>query len=150
MPAFIWNTNHLMWKVVAPFSDSADVLKSYIVDPSAYVYWSTPRLQDDIKAGDAAYIFRTVDREGIVACGIVEEAPRQLTSGAMTQFAFAARLTPPGWDEQVAPSAWKTGIRITRTFWDDPIRTGFRPAQGAIGRLGEADIAGIAREIAAR
>ena len=35
-------------------------------------------LQDEIKVGDAAYIFRTVDKPGIVACGRVEETPRQL------------------------------------------------------------------------
>jgi hypothetical protein len=43
MPAFVWNTNHLMWKVVPPFTDSLAVLKAYLTDPSCYVYWSTPR-----------------------------------------------------------------------------------------------------------
>ena len=52
MPAFVWVTNHRMWKVVAPFSGSSDVLKAYITDPCAYVYWSTPRHIDEIKAGD--------------------------------------------------------------------------------------------------
>jgi hypothetical protein len=54
MSAFIWNTNHRMWKVVPPFADSFSVLKAYICDPSAYVYWSTPRFHDAIKVGDAS------------------------------------------------------------------------------------------------
>ena len=74
MPAFVWITNHRMWKVVAPFSESFDVLKAYITDPSAYVYWSTPRHIDEIKPGDTAYIFRSVDRAGIVARGVVGSA----------------------------------------------------------------------------
>ena len=69
MPAFVWITNHRMWKVVEPFSESWDVLKAYVTDPSAYVYWSTPRHIDEIKPGDTAYIFRSVDRQGIVARG---------------------------------------------------------------------------------
>ena len=32
------------------------MLKAYIVDPAAYVYWSTPRLYDEIAVGDTAYI----------------------------------------------------------------------------------------------
>ena len=43
MAAFIWNTNPRMWSVAPPFADSFDVLKAYVCDPSAYVYWSTPR-----------------------------------------------------------------------------------------------------------
>src|SRR5882762_8814563 len=83
MPGFVWYTNHRMWKIVPPFADSRDVLKAYIVDPCAYVYWSTPRLQDEIKAGAIAYIFRTADddgNDGIVARGTVVETPRQFTS----------------------------------------------------------------------
>ena len=147
MPAFVWITNHRMWKVVAPFSDSFDVLKAYITDPSAYVYWSTPRLMDEIKAGDTAYIFRSVDREGIVARGVVEEAPRHLS--AATSFAFPARLTPPGWDESVAPSAWKTGIRIEKTFWDAPVRMELH-AHGAVARLSEDEVRGIEGEVKGR
>jgi hypothetical protein len=145
MPAFVWITNHRMWKVVAPFRESADVLKAYITDPSAYVYWSTPRLIDEIKAGDTAYILRSVDREGIVARGVVEEAPKHLSSTTLASFAFPARLTPPGWDESVAPSAWKTGIRIERTFWDAPVSAGLR-ARGAVGRLSEEEVKGIEGE----
>src|ERR1044072_1200485 len=117
MPAFVWITNHRMWKVVAPFRESFDVLKAYITDPSAYVYWSTPRLIEEIKAGDTAYIFRSVDREGIVARGVVEEAPKLLSATSAASFAFPARLTPPGWDESVAPSALATGIRIEWSLW---------------------------------
>ena len=72
MAGFIWYTNHRMWRIVPPFADSREVLKAYIVDPSAYVYWSTPRFQDEIKAGTIAYIFRTADddgNDGIVARG---------------------------------------------------------------------------------
>src|SRR5258708_518861 len=56
MTAYIWHTHHGMWKVVPPFEDSFDVLKAYITDPSAYVYWSTPRFQSEIKPGDIAFI----------------------------------------------------------------------------------------------
>ena len=149
MPAFVWVTNHRMWKVVAPFSESFDVLKAYITDPSAYVYWSTPRHIDEIKPGDTAYIFRSVDRQGIVARGVVEEAPRHLSAASAASFAFPARLTPPGWDESVAPSAWKTGIRIQRTFWDEPVGTGLN-THGAVGRLSEDEVRGIEGEIAGR
>jgi len=149
MPAFVWITNHRMWKVVEPFSESWDVLKAYVTDPSAYVYWSTPRHIDEIKVGDTAYIFRSVDRQGIVARGVVEEAPRHLSAASATSFAFPARLTPPGWDESVAPSAWKTGIRIERTFWDEPVGAGLNP-HGAVGRLSEDEVRGIEGEIAGR
>ena len=145
MPAFVWITNHRMWKVVAPFSESFDVLKAYICDPSAYVYWLTPRLMDEIKAGDTAYIFRSVDREGIVARGVVEEAPKHLSSATAASFAFPARLTPAGWDESVAPSAWKTGIRIERTFWDAPVGCGLR-VHGAVARLSEDELKAIESE----
>jgi hypothetical protein len=33
-----------MWRIVPPFADSLAVLRAYITDPAAYVYWSTPRL----------------------------------------------------------------------------------------------------------
>jgi hypothetical protein len=134
-----------MWSVVPPFADSWDVLKAYITDLSAYVYWSTPHLQDEIKVGDAAYIFRTVDRIGVVACGVVAETPRHLSSSTARDFAFPARLSPPGWDEAVAPSAWKTGIRIARTHWDAPLATDWTPAHGAVSRLSDADVAAIER-----
>jgi hypothetical protein len=150
MAGFVWNTNHRMWKIVPPFRDSWDVLKAYIVDPSTYVYWSTPRLQEEIKVGDAAYIFRTVDKAGIVARGRVEETPRQLTPANKSLFAFPDRLTPAGWDEGVAPSAWKTGIRVEQTFWDEPIDTGLRPQQSAVGRLSDDDVRAIEREIGRR
>ena len=75
MPAYVWNTNHRMWKVVPPFADSADVLKAYITDPSAYVYWSTRLFHEEMTVGDVAYILCTVDNEGIVARGRVAEAP---------------------------------------------------------------------------
>src|ERR1043166_10053098 len=149
MPAFVWVTNHRVWKVGGPFSASFDVLKAYITDPSAYVYWSTPRLIDEIKAGDTAYLFRSVDREGIVARGVVAEAPRLLSAATAASFAFPARLTPPGWDQSVAPSAWKTGIRIEQTFWDAPVGLGLR-AHGAVGRLSEEEVRAVEGEIAGR
>lgn len=149
MPAFIWNTNHLMWKVVPPFTDSLGVLKAYITDPSAYVYWSTPRFQEDIAVGDIAYVFCTVDNQGIVARGRVAEAPRQLTQTNGSQFAKSARLTPAGWDEQIAPSSWKTGIAIERTFWDAPLKSG-KPAVGTVGRVSDELTKAIEAEIAAR
>jgi hypothetical protein len=153
MAGFVWYTNHRMWQIVPPFADSREVLKAYIVDASAYVYWSTPRHQDEIRAGDAAYIFRTADeqgKDGIVACGTVEETPRNLTAATLELFALPARLAPAGWDEEVAPSSRKTGIRILRTFWDDPINPGLRPAYGAMGRLSEDECKAIESEIARR
>lgn len=153
MAGFIWITNHRMWKIVPPFADSRDVLKAYIVDASAYVYWSTPRHQDEIKAGDDAYIFRTADehgRDGIVACGRVEETPRNLTPATIALFAYPERLAPAGWDEEIAPSSRKTGIRITRTFWDDPINPGLRAALGAVGRLSDDECRAIEGEIRKR
>jgi hypothetical protein len=153
MPAFIWNTNHRMWKVVPPFADSWDVLKAYITDPSTYVYWSTPKHHDDIKLGAIAFILRTFDRNGnngIVARGRVEETPRQLTPTNADLFAIPDRLTPLGWDESVAPSSWKTGIRIEQTFWDSPIATGLRPVEGTVGRLSEEDVKAIEGEISGR
>ena len=150
MAGFVWFTNHRMWKIVPPFTDSWDVLKAYVVDPSAYVYWSTPHLQDQIKVGDAAYIFRTVDKPGIVACGRVEETPRQLTPSSLNEFTHRPRLTPPGWDEAVAPSAWKTGIRIERAFWDDPVDAGLRAQLTAVARLGDDILQAIESEIGRR
>ena len=153
MPGFVWYTNHRMWKIVPPFADSRDVLKAYIVDPCAYVYWSTPRLQDEIKPGAIAYIFRTADddgNDGIVARGIVEETPRQFTAMTLRQFAYPDRLTPAGWDEEVAPSSWKTGIRIEKTFWDRPIIKGVPPAVGAVGRVNEDAVRAIEDEVAGR
>jgi len=150
MPAFVWNTNHRMWKVVPPFQDSLGVLKAYITDAAAYVYWSTPRLHDEIAVGDVAYILCTVDKEGIVARGRVAEAPRLLTPVNAGAFAFPARLTPPGWDEVVAPSSWKTGIAIEATFWDAPVARAMRPAQGAVARVSEEEMARIEREMAGR
>ena len=153
MPAFIWYTNHRMWKVVPPFTDSREVLKAYIVDPCAYVYWSTPRHHEEIRLGDQAYIYLTADedgRDGIVACGVIEETPRQLTAMTRRLFAQPERLAPAGWDEIVAPSAWKTGIRITATYWDAPITAGLRTPVGAIARLSEDAARAVEGEIGAR
>lgn len=151
MAAYIWNTNHRMWSIVAPFTDSLDVLKAYIVDPAAYVYWSTPRLFDEIAVGDIAYIYCTVDNQGIVASGRVEERARELTHASASEFAFPARLTPAGWNETVAPSSWKTGIRIARTFWERPVNPpGFDMPHGTINRLGEAEARAIEAAIGAK
>jgi hypothetical protein len=150
MAGFVWYTNHRMWKIVPPFKDSWDVLKAYVVDASAYVYWSTPHLQDQIRVGDAAYIFRTVDKPGIVACGHVEETPRPLTRSSASAFAFPPRLAPAGWDESVAPSAWKTGIRIERTFWDDPIDAGLRAQLTAVARLSDDAVQAVEGEVSRR
>ena len=139
-----------MWKVVPPFADSLDVLKAYITDPSAYVYWSTPTFQGEIKVGDPAYILCTLDNMGIVARGVVEESPRQLTPKTANLFALPARLTPPGWDEGIAPSFWKTGIRIQKTFWDDPVATGLRPAPSGVARLSAEEFKAIEAEIESR
>ena len=150
MPAFVWNTNHRMWKVVPPFADSLAVLKAYITDASAYVYWSTPRLHEAIAVGDVAYILCTVDHQGIVARGRVAERPRLLNPANAGAFAQPARLTPPGWDELVAPSSYKTGIAIEATFWDAPVAPAMRPAQGGVGRVAEDEARRIEQEMAAR
>jgi hypothetical protein len=153
MAAFIWNTNPQMWSVAPPFADSFDVLKAYVCDPSAYVYWSTPRHQLEIAVGDAAYILRTPHERGpsgIVACGVVEEPPQQLVAGGSVRFVHAPRLAPPGWDEAVAPSSWKTGIRIEFTFWDAPLDAGRAPAIGSVERLSDADVAAISKMMKGR
>ena len=118
MAGFVWYTNHRMWKIVPPFTDSWDVLKAYVVDASAYVYWSTPHLQDQIGVGDAAYIFRTVDKPGIVACGRVEETPRQLDAPERKRVRLSPRV-----------SRRPAGTRSSRP------RRG-RPASGSSGRSG--------------
>ena len=85
-----------------------------------------------------------------MARGRVEETPRQLGPATVNLFAYPARLTPAGWDEGVAPSSWKTGIRIEKTFWDDPITAGLPPAQGSVGRLSDEAARAIEGEIAGR
>jgi hypothetical protein len=127
MPAYVWEHQHRMWKVVPPFADALAVLKAYLTDASAYVYWSTPRLFDEIAVGDVAYILCTVDHQGIVARAPRRGSPRLLNAGNAGAFAQPARLTPPGWDEVVAPSSWKTGIAIEATFWDAPVNRAMRP-----------------------
>jgi hypothetical protein len=80
MTGYIWNANPAKWNVVPPAIDSWDALKTYIIDPSAYVYWSTPVLQGRIRLGDDAFIWRTKYRShenGIIAVGRVQEVPRQ-------------------------------------------------------------------------
>lgn len=152
-PAFIWNANPGMWNVVAPHKDGWDALCAYLLDSSSYVYWSTPRLNKEIKAGDSAVIWRTTHKKGfngVVAIGCVEEQPRQLSSSTKHLFKFPARLQAAGWDETDAPSPLKTGIRIEKTFWDHPINTGVDPLQGTVGRLSEKDLADITREVARR
>jgi hypothetical protein len=78
-----------------------------------------------------------------VAFGVVEEAPRPLSPATTRLFAFPDRLAPAGWDEAVAPSAWKTGIRIHRTHWDDPLAKAWSPAHGAVSRLSDDDLAAM-------
>lgn len=153
MAAFIWNANPKMWMVVPPASDGWDALKAYVVNPSGYVYWSTPLLRADIKAGDKAFIWRTTykkEKTGFVAVGQVQEKPRQLTPSSASLFSFPASLKAAGWNESTAPSVWKTGIKIEKTFWDDPVNTGLSPNQGTVGRLSEDDIKAIERAVASR
>jgi hypothetical protein len=85
-----------------------------------------------------------------VARGIVEETPRQFTATTLRLFAYPDRLTPAGWDEEVAPSSWKTGIRIEKTFWDRPIIKGVPPAIGAVGRVNEDAVTAIEDQVAGR
>jgi hypothetical protein len=49
----------------------------------------------------------------------------------------------------VAPSSWKTGIRIERTFWDDPLKDA-KPAHLTVGRLSEDAVRAIEAEVARR
>ena len=125
MAAYIWNANPARWNVVPPAMASWDALRAYVSDQSGYVYWSTPALHNQVKAGDEAYIWRTKYREhenGIVAVGRVEEPPRLLNAATQRLFALPHRLRAAGWNETDAPSSWKTGIRITRKFWNAPLR----------------------------
>lgn len=153
MTAFMWNANPGKWNVIAPHKDGWDAVCAYVLDPESYVYWSTPQLSKEIKVGDYAVIWRTIHKKGpngVVAIGRVEEQPRQLTVSTKHLFKFPARLAAAGWDETVAPSPLKTGIRIQKTFWHDPINTGVSPRQGTVVRLSEKDLAEITREVARR
>lgn len=150
MAAFIWNANPRMWTVVPPHSDGWDALRAYVTDPSGYVYWSTPKLQADIRVGDFACIWRTTHKKGntgIVAVGRVEESPRQLTPSSIVLFQSGARLRAAGWDEQTARSTWKTGIRIEKTFWSNPVNVGMSGLQGTVNRILEENLRAITRAI---
>lgn len=153
MPGFIWNANPKMWQATSPSTDGWQALWSYVRDGSHYVYWSTPKLQAEIRAGVRAVLWRTTNKKGpngIIAVGHVEESPRQLTLATEPLFSFPARLAAAGWNETAAPSTWKTGIRLENVFWDDPINTGMSPPQGTVGRINEDDLAAITLAIAKR
>jgi|SRR6185312_2177705 len=138
MAAFMWNANPQKWSVVPPSSSSWDALKSYIVDDSNYIYWSTPVLQSAIRVGDSALIWRTKSPNGpsgIIAVGRVAESPRQLSVATKPLFDHPKRIQAAGWSESAAPSAWKTGIRIDRVFWNSPLQVKFSASQGTLRRL---------------
>jgi hypothetical protein len=90
-------------------------MDAYIADASQYVYWSTPPRQcrhAEIQVGKRAYIWRTTSKSGprgIIAIGVVAEAPRQYSSGSARLFARPERIDV---GEEAASSEWKTGISI--------------------------------------
>jgi hypothetical protein len=89
------------------------VLDDYLLDESGYIYWSTPRYRSKIKAGDRAYLWRTLTSRpaGIVAIGLVDQEPKRLTTHNSREFRFCERLNTFG--DKLAPSSdWKTGIRL--------------------------------------
>jgi hypothetical protein len=144
MAAFMWNANPTKWDVVPPSTSGWDALKNYLLDSSNYVYWSTPVNQKAITAPDRAFIWRTKSHNGpsgIVAVGHVDEIPKLLTAASGSSFAYPGRITAAGWNEANAPSPWKTGIRIARVFWSDPLQVSFSAAQGTLRRLTDAELA---------
>jgi hypothetical protein len=153
MGTFIWNANPAKWNFVPPAMNSWDALKAYITDPSGYVYWSTPVLHGRIKIGDSAFIWRTKYRDyenGNVAVGRVEEVPRQLSPSTHRLFSLPQRLLAAGWNEAQAPSSWKTGIRITRQFWDAPLQPNISTYQGTVRQLGDDETQAVEAEINSR
>lgn len=109
----------------------------------------TPVLHKSINVGDHAYIWRTKYRDhesGIIAVGRVAEVPRQLSSSTQMLFVLPQRLRAAGWSETKAPSSWKTGIRVTRTFWNGPLQANIRPYQGTVRRLNDLEIGAIEAE----
>lgn len=153
MAAFMWNANPSKWDAVPPGTSGWDALKDYLLDPSKYVYWSTPVHQKKISVGDRAFIWRTTfghDPSGIIAVGRVEEAPLQLSAASASLFAHPARLPALGWSEAAAPSPWKTGISIDRVFWDMPLQVNFRPAQGTLRELTAAEVKSADGELGRR
>jgi hypothetical protein len=148
MPGFIWNANPKMWQATSPTTDGWQALWSYMTDESQYVYWSTPKLRTEIRAGARAVLWRTTNKKGpngIIAIGRVEESPRPLTPATKPLFSFPTRTEAAGWAETAAPSIWKTGIRLESVFWNDPINTGMRPPQGTVGRISDDNLAAIDR-----
>ena len=153
MAAYIWNANPAKWDVTPPLTSGWDALKAYVIDQSGYVYWSTPVLQNEIRVGDAAFLWRTRYRDeesGIIGIGCVEEIPRIFSVASKQQFALPQRLQAPGWSEGKAPSSWKTGIRIAKNFWNGPLRVNIRPSQGTVRRLRDVEIQAIEAEFKAR
>lgn len=153
MAAFMWNANPERWDVVPPSTSSWDALKDYLLDPSNYVYWSTPVLRGQIRSGDRAFIWRTQSprgANGIVAIGRVKERPRQLTSTTVASFTQPKRLPAAGWDEAKAPSSWKTGIQVDQIFWNAPLRVSFTAAQGTLRQLNEDEVHEAERQASVR
>jgi hypothetical protein len=152
MAGYVWNANPGKWNIVPPSTNSWDALKAYILDPSRYVYWSTPNLQRQIKVGDSAFIWRTKlgkNENGIIGVGRVAEAPRQLTHATAGLFAFPDRLSAAGWSESEALSPWKTGIRIESIFWNSPLQVSFTAWQGTVRQLTEEEIEAAQKMISA-
>lgn len=153
MAAFIWNANPGKWDVVPPATDGWGALRDYVSDDSSYVYWSTPTLHSDIQVDDMAIIWRNKFRgrmTGIIAMGRVAERPRQLTDVAFKSFSRPERIKAPGWNEAGAPSKWKTGIVIEKTYWDFPVSPDLKISQGSVRRLSESEVAEINRAIGSR
>lgn len=150
MAAFIWNANPGKWDVVPPATDGWGALRDYISEPSNYVYWSTPARQKDIQVGDLAFIWRTkfADRpSGIIVVGVVAERPRQLTGANLANFDRPDKIKAAGWNEAAAPSLWKTGIAIKKTYWENPLIVGLTISQGTVRGLREDEFAEIERVI---
>jgi len=103
-----------MWQFVPKRWRDSRRLRPYIEDRSEPIYWSTPRLQNEIRRGDQAVLWRAKSEfgpRGIIAIGEVVKEP------ALSGFAHPERVHSDG-DEGAESSPWKTEIALTDVRWN--------------------------------
>jgi hypothetical protein len=129
--AWLWTANPDLWASAPPTAGTA-ALGAYLLHASRLVYWATPKLEDEIAEGDRAYIWRTRPQNGIVAVGVVTEAPRPRDTVDHPE-----RLAALGWDEGNAKSSVKTGITIQGHRWNAPLRVPGLMVRATVNRVDE-------------